>query len=105
MVNGAPTSVSPKSSVDVTVGPLADGTHTMDVYVGDVRLGLDEITVACDHPGIGTISVAPTCVDNDGEVVVTLIATGGELPVEFIVHGRAATRSIPTRACLSWSRD
>ncbi|MEP7202497.1 MAG: hypothetical protein ABI894_07805 [Ilumatobacteraceae bacterium] len=86
-VNGAATSVPPKSSVPVTVGPLADGVHTIDVFVGNVRLGLAQITVACDHPGTGTISTAPTCVNNDGQVVVTLIATGGELPVIFTVQG------------------
>ncbi|MEP7047112.1 MAG: LPXTG cell wall anchor domain-containing protein [Ilumatobacteraceae bacterium] len=86
-VNGVATTVAPKTSTPVTVGPLTDGTHTIDVFVGQVRLGLDSITVACDHPGTGTISTAATCVDNDGQVTITLIATGGELPVVFTVNG------------------
>ena len=86
-VNGVPTTVPPKSSTPVTVGPLTDGPHTIDVFVGQTRLGLDAITVACDHAGTGTISTVPTCVDNDGQVTITLIATGGELPVVFTVQG------------------
>jgi uncharacterized repeat protein (TIGR01451 family)/LPXTG-motif cell wall-anchored protein len=87
VVNGVSTVVPPKTSTPVTVGPLTDGTHTIDVFVGQLRLGLDPINVACDHPGTGTISTAPTCVNNDGQVTVTLAATGGELPVVFTVNG------------------
>jgi uncharacterized repeat protein (TIGR01451 family)/LPXTG-motif cell wall-anchored protein len=86
-VNGVPTTVGPTSSATVTLSGLPDGPNTVDVFAGAVKLGFDVITVACDHPGVGTISVVPTCVNNDGQVTVTLIATGGELPVVFTVNG------------------
>jgi uncharacterized repeat protein (TIGR01451 family)/LPXTG-motif cell wall-anchored protein len=85
-VNGVPTTVGPKLSATVTLSGLADGPNTVNVLAGTVKLGFDVITVACDHPGVGTISVVPTCVNNDGQVTVTLIATGGELPVVFMVN-------------------
>ena len=53
---------------------------------GALDLSFD-ITVACDHPGVGTISTASECVNADGQVTVTLIATGGEKPVIFTVQG------------------
>ena len=44
-------------------------------------------TVACDQAGSGTISVTSACVDHDGQVTITLIATGGNQPVIFVVNG------------------
>ena len=86
-VNGVDFTVGPKVSKDVPVGPLADGPHTIDVFVGQTRLGIDAFTVACDHPGVGTIAVVPTCVEADGQLTISLTATGGELPVVFTVNG------------------
>ena len=86
-VNGVQYTVGPKASQDVPVGPLADGPHTIDVFVGQVRLGLDPFTVSCDHPGIGSLSVVQTCADHDGQVTINLTATGGELPFVFTVNG------------------
>ncbi|MDP9465452.1 MAG: LPXTG cell wall anchor domain-containing protein [Actinomycetota bacterium] len=97
-VNGVQYTVAPNASQDVPVGPLTDGLHTIDVFVGENRLGLDAITVACDHPGVGTLSIAPTCVNNDGQVTVTLTATGGELPVVFTVQG--TNYSVPPNTTL-----
>ena len=85
-VNGTPYPVGPKQSQTVTISGLADGAHHVAVLAGTLDLGFD-VTVACDHPGVGTLSVASTCVENDGQVTVTLIATGGELPVQFSVNG------------------
>ncbi len=86
-VDGVDFTVGPKASQDVPVGPLADGPHTIDVFVGQTRLGLDAFTVACDHPGDGSLSVVQTCVDHDGQLTISLTATGGELPVIFTVNG------------------
>ncbi|HEY0520214.1 MAG TPA: hypothetical protein VGC84_12040, partial [Ilumatobacteraceae bacterium] len=86
-VNGQPTTVQPKQSTDVTISGLADGSHAIDVFAGTVKLGFDAITVACDHPGVGTVSAAQVCANNDGQVTITLTATGGELPVVFMVQG------------------
>ena len=85
-VNGTQYPVGPKASVNATISGLADGTHTIEVFAGTLDLSFN-IDVTCDHPGEGTISVLSDCAENDGQVIVTLIATGGELPVLFTVQG------------------
>ena len=85
-VNGTPYPVQPKQLQIVTISGLADGDHHVAVLAGTLDLSFN-ITIACDHPGVGNVSVASTCVENDGQVTVTLIATGGELPVAFSVNG------------------
>ena len=79
-VNGTQYPVGPKASTNVTVGGLTDGSHHIAVLAGSLDLSFD-VTVACDHPGEGSISTVATCANNDGTVTITLIATGGELPV------------------------
>lgn len=86
-VNGVPTTVGPLQSATVTLSGLPDGPASVEVFSGALRLGFDAVLIACDQPGLGTISTASACADSDGQVTVTLIATGGELPVVFTVQG------------------
>ncbi len=85
-VDGDQYPVGPKASLPVTIGSLPDGPNHIDVFVGDLDLGFD-VTVACDHPGEGSVSSTADCADNDGLIIVTLAADGGELPVVFNVDG------------------
>jgi len=84
-VNGTPYTVAPKATLPVTIGGLPDGQNTITVMAGSIDLSFT-VTVACDHPGVGTIATAQDCADNDGVVTITLIATDGELPVVFTVN-------------------
>ncbi|MEP7113695.1 MAG: hypothetical protein ABI862_10545 [Ilumatobacteraceae bacterium] len=87
-VAGNDYSVGPESFKTVTIDGLTDGPDHVDVMVGDLDLGFDlDQAIACDHPGVGTVDVVADCVDNDGSVVVTLTATGGEKPVSFTLMG------------------
>ncbi len=56
-VNGTDYPVGPKGSQDVTISGLADGPNHIAVSAGALDLSFD-ITVACDHPGVGTISTS-----------------------------------------------
>ena len=85
-VNGNRYTVEPKASTNVSVDSLTDGNHHIAVTAAALDLSVD-VTVACDHPGEGSISTVATCANNDGMVTITLIATGGELPVVFTVNG------------------
>jgi uncharacterized repeat protein (TIGR01451 family)/LPXTG-motif cell wall-anchored protein len=85
-VNGTQYPVGPASTLDVTLNGLPDGVNHIAVLADTLDLSFD-ITVACDHPGAGTIAIAPTCANNDGQVTITLIVTGGQLPVVFTVNG------------------
>src|SRR3954470_3044215 len=85
-VNGVDHIVDPKQSVDVPVVGLADGINEVTITIGDLDLSFD-VDVSCDHPGIPTIDIQSDCADNDGIVVVTLGAIGGELPIDFTVEG------------------
>ena len=85
-VNGKDYVVGPKQSLDVPVDGLADGINTIAVMAGDLDLSFD-IDVKCDHPGTPKIDVQSDCVDNDGTLVITLSAIGGELPIDFTVDG------------------
>ena len=85
-VNGTQYTVGPKASTNVSVDGLTDGDHHIAVTAGALDLSFD-VTIACDHPGEGSISTVATCANNDGTVTITLIATGGELPVVFTVNG------------------
>jgi uncharacterized repeat protein (TIGR01451 family) len=85
-VNGTQYPVGPKAFVNVTVGGLADGLNHIAVSAGALDLSFD-ITVACDHPGEGTITTASVCANADGQLTINLTATGGELPVVFTVQG------------------
>ena len=85
-VNGTQYTVGPKASTNVSVDGLTDGDHHIAVTAGALDLSFD-VTIACDHPGEGSISTVATCANNDGQVTITLIATGGELPVVFTVNG------------------
>ncbi len=85
-VNGAEYTVGPKASQPVTISGLSDGVNTIVVFAGVLDLSFD-IDVSCDHPGEGSVSSTSDCVDNDGLVIVTLTASGGELPVVFKVNG------------------
>ena len=79
-------SVAADTSTTRTFSGFADGNYTVVVKVAGVDYS-QKFTVACDHPGQGSISTVATCVNNDGTVTITLIATGGELPVVFTVNG------------------
>lgn len=85
-VDGTNVTVGPKASKVVTISELADGEHTIPLSVGDLNFDVT-VTVDCDHPGEGAFDVVATCVDFDGTVVVHLTATGGELPVVFVLDG------------------
>lgn len=88
-VNGTPTaSVPPKGSLVVTIDNLADGLHAFTVSGGGKTFDFS-VTTSCDHPGTPSVSTEQACVTVDGQVVVHLTATGGELPVAFIVNGNA----------------
>ncbi len=78
--------VAADSSTTRTFTGLADGNYTVKIMVGTTDLS-QAFTVACDQPGTGTISVTSACVDHDGQVTITLIATGGNQPVVFVVNG------------------
>jgi uncharacterized repeat protein (TIGR01451 family) len=78
--------VAPKGFTNVTVGGLADGLNHITVTAPGYDLSFD-ITVACDHPGEGTATVVSACVNADGQLTITLIATGGEKPIDFTVQG------------------
>jgi uncharacterized repeat protein (TIGR01451 family) len=78
--------VAPKGFTNVTVGGLADGLNHITVTAPGYDLSFD-ITVACDHPGDGTATVVPACVNADGQLTITLVATGGEKPIDFTVQG------------------
>jgi uncharacterized repeat protein (TIGR01451 family)/LPXTG-motif cell wall-anchored protein len=78
--------VGPDSSTTRTFTGFADGNYTVKIMVGATDLS-KPFTVACDQAGSGTISVTSACVDHDGQVTITLIATGGNQPVIFVVNG------------------
>ena len=85
-VEGTDYVVPAGSSVPVTISGLADGTHTIAIHQGELDLST-VVTVACDRPGQGSVASAVTCANADGVVTVSLVATGGELPVTFTVMG------------------
>ena len=86
-VNGVPTEpVGPKGSKVITVSGLADGTHNFTVSGGGKTFDFS-VDVTCDHPGTPSITTSQSCEGVDGQVVVNLTATGGELPVAFKVNG------------------
>jgi uncharacterized repeat protein (TIGR01451 family)/LPXTG-motif cell wall-anchored protein len=78
--------VNADDSTTRTFSGFADGNYTVKIMVGTNDLS-QAFTVACDHPGAGTISVTSACVDHDGQVTILLIATGGNQPVVFVVNG------------------
>jgi uncharacterized repeat protein (TIGR01451 family) len=75
---GVPTSytVAPGGSTPVTFTPLADGSHTVKILVGQVDYS-QTFTVSCDGSLPSVTSSAVTCVNGDGEVVVTMTNSGG----------------------------
>ena len=85
-VDGSEYTVGPKASQEVTIAGLSDGNHHIAVTAGALDFSFD-VTIACDHAGQGSIAAVPSCADNDGVITITLIATGGELPVTFTVNG------------------
>ncbi|HQZ35062.1 MAG TPA: LPXTG cell wall anchor domain-containing protein [Ilumatobacteraceae bacterium] len=88
-VNGTPTaSVPPKGSLVVTIDNLADGPHAFTVSGGGKTFDFS-VTTSCDHPGTPSVTTEQACVTVDGQVIVHLTATGGELPVAFLVNGTA----------------
>ncbi|HEX2783129.1 MAG TPA: LPXTG cell wall anchor domain-containing protein [Ilumatobacteraceae bacterium] len=80
--------VGPDSSTTRKFTGFADGDYTVKIMVGRTDLS-KPFTVACDQAGAGTISVTSACVDHDGQVTITLIATGGNQPVIFVVNGQS----------------
>ncbi|MCU0267863.1 MAG: hypothetical protein MUF83_04365 [Acidimicrobiales bacterium] len=72
----------------VVLGDLPDGTHTVEIRSGTQNFD-QTITVSCDRPGVGSVSVSQVCVEGDGVVTVTLSNTSGDLPIEFEVTNPA----------------
>lgn len=71
--------VSNGQTKQVTFNGLADGSHFVKITSGSTDL-TQYFTIDCDTP-IPSSSVTPSCVDGDGQVVVTLTNSGGEAVV------------------------
>jgi len=65
---------------------LPDGPYTVTITANGQDLS-QQFTVDCDRPGVGSIAVEQSCSNYDGRLLIHLIATGGELPVTFVVEG------------------
>ena len=88
ILNGVTYTLVPGATEVVTIGTLADGTHTIPLSVNGADKSF-EVTVDCDRPGQPTVEIATDCVNEDGQVIVTLKNIGGQLPITFIVEGQS----------------
>ena len=71
-----PYTVAPGLTKNVAFGGLADGSHTVKIVAGSTDLS-QTFSVDCDSP-IPSSSLAVTCANGDGQVVVTLNNAGGK---------------------------
>jgi molybdopterin-guanine dinucleotide biosynthesis protein A len=76
--------VAPSASTTVTLAGFPDGPLTVPVTADGVSLD-QTLTVACDVPGVPSVTVDPQCVNFDGDVLVTLANVGGTEPIVFVV--------------------
>ncbi len=80
--------LAPGETKVVTIGALADGSHDISLFVNGVDKTFT-IVVDCDRPGQPAVEIATSCVNEDGQVIVTLKNIGGQLPITFIVEGQS----------------
>ena len=76
--------LAPGESSTVVLTGFPDGPLTIPVTANQVAYD-QTVTVACDRPGVPSVSAANACTDGDGEISITLANTGGDLPVTFVV--------------------
>ena len=82
-------SVATGTSTDVTFASLTDGSHTVKILVGSADHS-QTFNVDCDSP-IAAVSSTSSCVNGDGEVVVTLKNTGGEAVTFAVTNPKTGT--------------
>jgi LPXTG-motif cell wall-anchored protein len=79
--------VDPGQTKTVEFGPLPDGAYTVPVEVGEVSYD-QQLTVACDGPGIPEVDSSVECTADGGQITVTLGnegEPGKNLPVTYTV--------------------
>lgn len=76
--------VSPGQSATVTISGAPDGPLTIPVTADGTHVD-QTVTVACDRPGVPSVTSSLQCTDGDGTVTITLANTGGDKPVTFVV--------------------
>ncbi len=84
---GSVITVGPKDSKEVTVGPLADGPHTITITINGKTADSIVVDTDCDHPGTPSASATVECSEFDGVATVHLTNTGGETALTFTVNG------------------
>jgi molybdopterin-guanine dinucleotide biosynthesis protein A len=76
--------LSPGQSDTVVLTGFPDGPVTIPITANQVAYD-QTVTVACDRPGVPSVTAANACVNGDGDITITLANTGGDLPVTFVV--------------------